>query len=75
MRFTKKAAENAARTKRRAFALALGLAAGGSGLAQAANEASDTPVVLLPDDYELMKNGVVVFKLETGENLSLTADQ
>jgi|GEM_PF-1137162 len=75
MRVTKKAAENAARTKRRAFALALGLAAGGSGLAQAANEASDTPVVLLPDDYELMKNGVVVFKLETGENLSLTADQ
>ena len=73
MRVTKKAAENAARTKRRAFALAL--AAGGSGLAQAANEASDTPVVLLPDDYELMKNGVVVFKLETGENLSLTADQ
>ena len=55
MRVTKKAAENAARTKRRAFALALGLAAGGSGLAQAANEASDTPVVLLPDDYELMK--------------------
>ena len=26
-------------------------------------------------DIELMENGVVVFKLETGENLSLTADQ
>ena len=32
-------------------------------------------MILLPEHYELMENGVVVFKLETGENLSLTADQ
>ena len=32
-------------------------------------------VLLLPEHYELMDNGVVVFKLETGENLSLTSDQ
>ena len=32
-------------------------------------------MLLLPEHYELMENGVVVFKLETGENLSLTADQ
>ena len=30
---------------------------------------------MLPEHYELMESGVVVFKLETGENLSLTADQ
>ena len=32
-------------------------------------------MLLLPEHYELMENGVVVFKLETGENLSLTSDQ
>jgi len=32
-------------------------------------------MLLLPEHYELMENGVVVFKLETGENLSLTPDQ
>ena len=32
-------------------------------------------MLLLPEHYELMENGVVVFKLETGENLSLTAGQ
>ena len=32
-------------------------------------------MLLLPEHYELMENGVVVFKLETDENLSLTADQ
>ena len=31
--------------------------------------------MLLPEHYELMDDGVVVFKLENGESLSLTADQ
>ena len=56
----------------------LGLAAGAvgwSGLAQAAGDETSSQVLLLPEHYELMDNGVVVFKLETGENLSLTADQ
>ena len=32
-------------------------------------------MLLLPEHYQLMANGVVVFKLETGETLSLTSDQ
>ena len=58
------------------FCIRLGLAAAvASGLAQAASEETNSQMMLLPEHYELMKNGVVVFKLETGENLSLTADQ
>ena len=56
----------------------LGLAAGAagwSGLAQAASEETTLQMMLLPEHYELMENGVVVFRLETGENLSLTSDQ
>ncbi len=53
----------------------LGLALGWAGLAQAASEETSMQMLLLPEHYELMENGVVVFKLETGENLSLTADQ
>ena len=66
------------RNSPRASASLLGLAAGAvgwSGLAQAASEETNSQMMLLPEHYELMKNGVVVFKLETGENLSLTADQ
>ena len=50
-------------------------AASWSGLAQAAGDETSSQVLLLPEHYELMDNGVVVFKLETGENLSLTPDQ
>lgn len=56
----------------------LGLAAGAvgwSGLAQAAGDQTGSQLMLLPQNYELMENGVVVFQLESGENLSLTADQ
>ena len=56
----------------------LGLAAGAvgwSGLAQAASEETASQILLLPEYYELRENGVAVFKLETGENLRLTADQ
>ena len=66
------------RRQRAAVTVALGLSAGAvswSGLAYAAGEETASQVLLLPEHYELMDNGVVVFKLETGENLSLTADQ
>ena len=62
----------------KASASLLGLAAGAvgwSGLAQAASEETNSQMMLLPEHYELLENGVVVFKLETGENLSLTPDQ
>ena len=62
------------RRQRAAVTVALGLSAGAvgwSGLAQAAGEETASQVLLLPEHYELMDNGVVVFKLETGENLSL----
>ena len=66
------------RRQRAAVTVALGLSAGAvgwSGLAQAASEETAPQVLLLLEHYELMDNGVVVFKLETGENLSLTSDQ
>jgi len=56
------------------FGLAAG-AVGWSGLAQAAGEETGSQMMLLPEHYELMETGVVVFKLETGENLSLTSNQ
>ena len=66
------------RRQRAAVTFALGLSAGAvgwSGLAQAVSEETASQVLLLPEHYELMDNGVVVFKLETGETISLTADQ
>ena len=66
------------RYQRAAVTVALGLSAGAvgwSGLAQAASEETTSKLMLLPEHYELMENGVVLFKLETGENLSLTSDQ
>ena len=66
------------RRQRAAVTVALGLSAGAvgwSGLAQAASEETASQVLLLPEHYELMDNGVVVFKLETGETLSLNSDQ
>ena len=66
------------RRQRAAVTVVLGLSAGAlgwSGLAQAASEETASQVLLLPEHYELMDNGVVGFKLETGENLSLTSDQ
>jgi len=54
---------------------AFAIAGASSATALAASERSDGQTLLLPEHYELMENGVVVFKLETGENLSLTAEQ
>ena len=45
------------------------------GLANAAGEETASQVLLLPEHYELIDNGVVVFELETGETLNLTSDQ
>ena len=62
------------------LAFALGLSAGAVGtsfVAQVGNAEAPRPphMKMLPEHYELMKNGVAVFKLETGEDLSLTSDQ
>ena len=65
---------NALKSSASLLTLAVG-AASWSGLAQAASEETSMQMLLLPEHYELMENGVAVFKLETGENLSLTADQ
>lgn len=64
--------------RRAGVTVALGLSAGAvgwSGMANATVEESAFQVLLLPEYYELMDNGVVVFKLEAGENFSLTSDQ
>ena len=64
--------------RRAAVTVALGLSSGAvgwSGLGNAAGEETASQVLLLPEHYELLDNGVVVFKLETGETLSLTSDQ
>ena len=66
------------RRQRAAVTAALGLSAGAvgwSGLANAASEETASQVLLLPEHYELIDNGVVVFELETGETLNLTSDQ
>ena len=65
---------NALKSSASLLTLAVG-SVGWSGLAYAAGEETASQVLLLPEHYELMDNGVVVFKLETGENLSLTSDQ
>jgi hypothetical protein len=73
--------KSSATTKRKALkasASMLGLAAGAvgwSGLAHAASEENGLQTLLLLDHYRLMDDGVVVFKLEGGEELSLTSDQ
>lgn len=61
-------------------ATALGLSAGALGmaeLAQAADAGAPRTVhtLLLPDHYQILDDGTVVFALKTGEQLSLTEDQ
>ena len=78
MGIIKQVGQKSSRKSLKSSASLLGLAAGAvgwSGLAQAASEETTSQMALLPEHYELMENGVVVFKLETGENLSLTSDQ
>ena len=78
MGIVKQIGQKSSRKSLKSSASLLGLAAGAvgwSGLAQAASEETTSQMMLLPEHYELMENGVVVFKLETGENLSLTSDQ
>ena len=78
MGIVKQTGRKSSRKSLKSSASLLGLAAGAvgwSGLAQATSEETGSQMMLLPEHYELMDNGVVVFKLETGENLSLTSDQ
>ena len=78
MGFVKQTGRKSPRKSPMYAASLLGLTAGAvgwSGVTQAASEETNWQMMLLPEHYELMENGVVVFKLETGENLSLTADQ
>ena len=78
MGVVKQIGQKPSRKSLKSSASLLGLAAGAvgwSGLAQAASEETTSQMMLLPEHYEVMENGVVVFKLETGENLSLNADQ
>ena len=66
------------RKKMQTSASMLGLAAGAigwSGLANAASEETHARIMLLPEHYELTDGNVVVFKLETGEELTLNPDQ
>ena len=44
-------------------------------MAQAAGDESGLQTLLLPDHYRLFEDGVVVFQLEGGEELSLNPDQ
>jgi len=50
-------------------------ALGWSGLAQASSEEARLQTVLLPDHYSLQEDGVVVFSLTTGEQMTLSEDQ
>lgn len=66
------------RKKLQTSASMLGLAAGAigwSGLANAASEETHARIMLLPEHYELTDGNVVLFKLETGEELTLNPDQ
>jgi hypothetical protein len=68
----------AGRKTLKSTASVLGLVAGAigwSGLAQAASDESGLQTLLLPDHYRLLDDGVVVFQLEGGEELSLNPDQ
>ena len=58
----------------------LGLSAGALGMAELAQAAdAEAPrtvhTLLLPDHYQILDDGTVVFALKTGEQLSLTKDQ
>jgi len=56
----------------------IGLSAGAiswSNLASANDEGRDLQTLILPDTYSALDDGTVILQLETGEQLTLTADQ
>ena len=62
--------------KRSSLSTTLALVGGSTAFAAASQAASDGFIVaVLPDQYELVDHGLAVFTLETGEKVSLTADQ
>ena len=67
-------------TKHRLASLSsmIGLSAGALGwssLASADDEGRDLQTLILPDTYSALDDGTVILQLETGEQLTLTADQ
>lgn len=77
-RGTKMMKKKSVRKSLRSSASILGLAAGAigwSGLASAESEDSQVQTLLLPEHYHLSDDGLVTFKLQTGEQLSLNPDQ
>lgn len=62
--------------KRPSFSTTLAMVGGSAVVAGASQAASDGFIVaVLPDQYDLVDHGLAVFTLETGEKVSLTADQ
>ena len=62
----------------RASASFMAMAAGSFGWAGLANSASQNPSspwILLPETFSALDDGTVIVTLETGEQLTLTADQ
>ena len=52
-----------------------GGALGWAGLAEAAEGERSLQTLLLPDHYQILDDGTVVFALKTGEQLSLSEEQ
>ena len=78
MRLLDTSGTKADRKTLKSTASVLGLAAGAIGwssLAQAAGDESGPQTLLLPDHYRLFEDGVVIFQLKGGEELSLNPDQ
>ena len=74
----KQTGQKSSRKSLKSSASLLGLSAGALGwssLAQSSSEETAAQMMLLPEHYELLDNGVVMLKLQTGENMSLIADQ
>ena len=66
------------RSRLNGSAAVVGLSAGAlgwSGLALASSDEARLQTVLLPDHYSLQEDGVVVFSLTTGEQMTLSEDQ
>lgn len=69
---------DAKKRQRSSLTAALSLSSGAlgwAGLSYAAGEETHSPLMLAPEHYERLENGVVVLTLETGEALHLNPDQ
>ena len=69
---------NQVKKRQTSLVTALGLssaAVGWSSLSHATDGQSDLQTLILPDTYSALDDGTVILQLETGEQLTLTADQ